>query len=125
MQTLCEDFLASPMLSGDQNVGVGRSDACYQLKYRPHGCGFGDQRGARFGAKQAILRFKPRSMTQSLPKIDLSTPEDQEPCVFPGLLQKVACPTTHCFNRHFYAAPGSHHNDGKTAVDNLDSAKEV
>src|SRR5260370_19777509 len=66
-----------------------------------------------------------RSMTQSLPKIDLSPQNAQEPCVFPGLLQKVACATTHRFNRDFYAAPSSHHDDGEAAVDSLDSAKEV
>src|ERR1700746_1591099 len=106
MQTLCDDFLASPMLSGDQNVGVGRSDACYQLEYRPHGCGSGDQSGARFRAKQAILRFEPGTRSKSLPKIDLSSQDAQKPGVFPWLLQKVACPTAHCFNRDFYAAPG-------------------
>ncbi|SRR5260370_42393178 len=64
-------------------------------------------------------------MTQSLPKIDLSTQDAQKPCVFPRLLQKVARATAHCFNGDFYAAPGSHHDDGETTVDNLDSAKEV
>src|SRR5258707_14803127 len=125
MQGLCDDFLASAMLSGDEHVGVGRSDARNQLKYRLHGRRFGDQSRTRFGAKQTILRFKTRSVTQSLPKIDLSSQNAQEPRVFPGLLQEVACATTHCFNRHFYTAPGSHNHDGETTVDNLDSAEEV
>src|SRR6266853_1580264 len=87
MQGLCDDFLASAVLSGDQNIGVRRPDARNQLKDRLHGCGFSDQSGARFGAKQTILRFETRSMTQSLPKIDLSTQNAQEPCVFRGLLR--------------------------------------
>src|SRR6267154_3158808 len=125
MQGLRDDFFTSAVLSSDENIGVGRSDARNQLKDRLHGCGFGDQSGARFGAKQAILRFETRSMAQSLPKIDLSTQDAQEPGVFPGLLQKVACATTHCFNSDFYAAPGSHHDDGKTTVNHLDSAEEI
>src|ERR1700752_394843 len=112
MKSLRYDFLAGAVLSSDENVGVGRPDARNQFEDRLHRCGFGNEGWTRLGAKQAILRFETRSMTQRLPQIDLRTQDAEEPRIFPRLLQKVPCPATHRFNGDFDAAPGSHHNDG-------------
>src|SRR5260370_42591736 len=98
MEGLRDDFFTSAVLSSDENIGVGRPDARNQLKDRLHGCGFGDQSGARFGAEQAILRFETRGMTQSLAKIDLSTQNAEPTCVLPGVLQKVECAARHGSN---------------------------
>src|SRR5258708_32582154 len=104
MEGLRDDFFTSAVLSSDENIGVGRPDARNQLKDRLHGCGFGDQRGARFGAKREILRFETGSMTQSLPKIELPAQYAQQTCDLPGLLEKDARPPTPGFTSSFFVA---------------------
>jgi hypothetical protein len=71
---------------------------------------FRKKSGPRLGPQQTVFRFQPRGFAQRLPQIDLRSQNRQQPGIFPGLLQKIACAAPHGFHSHFHAAPCSHHH---------------
>ena len=59
VESLGDDFLAGPVLAGDEDVGVRRADACDEVQHGAHG------RGRRDKVRGAVLRggygFRPRA----------------------------------------------------------------
>src|SRR5207237_8938241 len=97
MKSLCDNLFASTMLAGNENVGIGRSNARNQFQYRLHCGGFGDQSRTRLRAQKPVLGFEARTMAQRLAKVDLSAQDTQEPRIFPCYVRNIASAVTHCF----------------------------
>jgi len=64
VERLCDDFFSSAVLAGNKDARVGRANAADKLEDRLHDGGFGDERGARFGAKETIFGFEAGSLAQ-------------------------------------------------------------
>ena len=120
-----DDFFAGAMFSGDQNVGVRRSDLSNQLQDRRHRRGFRQKCRARFGAQDAVFGFETRGLPQRLAQFDLRAQNGEQASIFPGLLDKVTRAAAHRLYRQFDAAPCGHDNNRQRAVEHLYASEKI
>ena len=125
MQRLRDDFLAGAVLSGDQNIGVGRSDAGDRFQHGLHGRRVGNEFGPALGAEQSILRLQAFGLLQSATQFDLGAKDRQQPLIVPGLLNEVARAAAHGLDGEFHIAPGGHHDHRNAAVERDDFGQQI
>jgi len=125
MERLGHHTLARAVLSGDEHVGFGRSDASDDLQHRLHRPRLADQERPGFAPQQEVLLFELSPLSQRPAQFDLRPQDCQKALVLPRLGDEIAGPATHGLHRQLDAAPGGHDHDGQGAVDLLDLEQKV
>ena len=125
VQGLGHQALAGAVLAGDQDVGVGRTDARDHLQHRLHRRRVRDQVRLPVAAQHQVLGFEPLAAAQRPRQLDLRPHDGQEPRVVPRLLDEVAGAAAHGFDRDVDAAPGGHHHRRQRRVHGPHGVQEV
>src|SRR6185503_14678673 len=81
--------------------------------------------GAFVVSKQLVFSFEPLPAPERLPKFDLRAKDAQQPRVVPGFLDEIASASPHSFYRNINAAPCSHNDYRKRAVELLNASEKV
>jgi len=110
--------------AGDQDVGVGRSDARDHVEHRTHRGRPGDELREALSAQGAVLRLQPHSLAKRASQLDLRLQNRRKPRVVPGFLDKIARSTAHCLHRQLDRPPGGHHDHRQRGVERLDPIQE-
>ena len=116
MDRLRDRAFAGAVLSRDEDVGIGRSDAVNELQHRLHGRGARDQERPRLGLERSVLRLEPLLTSERSGELDLRPQDGDETRVLPRLLHEISRAAPHRLDRHLDAAPGGHHDDRQRRV---------
>ena len=126
VQRAGDDAFARAVFTGDEHVGIRRTDAIDQFEDGPHGGRFGDERLAfAADAKQFVFRFEPLAFAQCFAEFDLVADDGGEPGVVPGLLDEVARAAAHCLDSQLDVGPGRHDHHGQRAVERLNAREQI
>jgi hypothetical protein len=125
MQGARDNFFSGAMLTGDENVGVGRADAGNGIENRLHERSGGNELGTSLGLQQAILGSQPFGALQGAAKVDLGADDGEQARILPGLLDEITGAAAHGLDREFNVRPRGHDNDGNGVVEADNFGKQV
>src|SRR5262249_13178037 len=125
VKSASDDFFACAMLAGDEDVGVGRTDAGDEIENGLHRGRVGEEGGTRFGAEKAIFGFEARGLAEGLAKVDLRAENGEKALILPRLLKEVAGAAAHGFYGDLDGGPGGHDYDWESGVERLNAGEEI
>jgi len=120
-----DDAFADARFAGDENTGIGGSDAGDHIQHGLHCARFGEQSGRCFAAQHAVFRFEALATAEGAGKFNLCAKSCQQAGVIPGLLYEVARAVAHRFDGEIDGAPGGHDDDGKRGGGLLEAGEEI
>src|SRR6266568_2117964 len=131
MQGARDNFLAGPVLAGNQHIRVRRANAFDEFQDVLHRCRFRDNlRQFTWRIRDAVTQgeifsFQPPAAAQGFCELDLRTEYGQQARVVPRFLNEVARPTPHRLDGQIHAAPGGHHDYRQRWIDFLNAGQEI
>src|SRR5258708_31074460 len=98
MEGMRDHLFAGAVLARDQHICVRGTYACHCTEERLHCRRCRNELRPAFGLEEAILSCQTFSLTKGAMKLDLGPQDREQPFVFPGLLNEVACPAAYGFH---------------------------
>ena len=124
-QRLRDQRLAGAVLAGDEDVGVGGTDAGDDLQDRPHRRRLGQDGRAAVGLQRLVGGLELPAAPDRPTELGLRADDREQPLVVPRLLHEVAGAAAHRLDGDVDRSPGGHHHDGQRLVGGVDALQQV
>ena len=125
VQRLGHEPFAGAIFTGDENVGVGGTDAGNNFQHRAHRGRLGDQVRTALAAENLVFLFEPLVGAYGATEVDLVFDDGDEPRILPRLGDKIFRAAPHGFDRDFDTRPSRHDHDGQSWIGGLQFREEI